>query len=90
MPKGSEKGLGMAAQNRRMITNPPAAAHSMTSSADGEQVGGVGSKNFADIVERENKSGNRNSGPSGVMSFVGRTPLPVATKASRHTGRVGG
>ncbi len=90
MPKGSDKGLGMAAQNRRMITNAPAAAHSMTSAADGEQVGGVGTKHFADINERPHKSSNRNGGPSRELSFVGRTALPVATKASRHTGRVGG
>ncbi len=89
MPKGSEKGLGMAASNRRMITNPPAAAHTHTSGADGEQIGGVGAKYLADINERENKSNNRNMGPTGTPSFVGRSPIPVTTKASRHTGRVG-
>jgi hypothetical protein len=89
MPKGSEKGLGMARSNRVAITNPPAAAHQMTSGADGEQVGGVGSTYRAEINERPNKSNNRNMGPTGPMSFAGRTPLPVATKARRHTGRVG-
>ena len=89
MPKGSEKGLGMAASNRRMITNPPAAPHSHTSSADGEEIGGVGSKYFADINERENKSNNRNMGPTGSPSFVGRSALPVATKASRKTNKIG-
>lgn len=88
MPKGSEMGVGMARKNRDEITNPPAAAHQMTSPADGEEIGGVGARYFATINERENKSNNRNMGPDRPGSFVGRTPLPVATKAVRHTGRV--
>jgi hypothetical protein len=88
MPKGSEQGVGMARSNRVGITNPPAAAHQLTSPADGEEIGGVGAKYFAEINERENKSNPRNMGPSRVGSFAGRSPLPVATKAKRHTGRV--
>lgn len=90
MPKGSEKGVGMARSNRVGITNPPAAAHQLTSPADGEEIGGVGAQYFATINERENKSNQRNTGPNRVGSFVGRSPLPVATKSTtrRNTGRV--
>lgn len=89
MPKGSEHGLGMAARNRLKLTRGPSAPHSHTSSADGEEVSGVGSRHFAEIVERENKSNNRNMGPTGTPSFVGRSPLPVMSASSRKTNKVG-
>lgn len=88
MPKGSEKGLGSAAKNRLNITNSPSAPHNFTSGADGEEVGGVGSTYSGNIVERDNKSNNRNMGPTGHSSFVGRSPLPVFTKDKRKTNKV--
>ena len=87
MATKAERGLGLAKMNREMIKNPPAAAHTMTSSADGEEIPGVGAIYTATINERENKSNPRNMGPERVGSFASQ-PMPVTSKASRHTGQV--
>lgn len=54
------------------------------------EVAGVGSLYSAVLVERPNISNSRNQGPVGAYSRVGisMTTIPIATMASRMTGRI--
>ena len=87
MPRG-KYGQGMAAKTTIEMTNGPAYAHNAGSGTDGEEIGGVGSKYYGTIHERINKSNPRNQGPEREYSMVLAHPLPIANKASRHTGKL--
>jgi hypothetical protein len=66
----------------------PMSPHSSPESSIGE-TSGVGSTYSAQFNERVNLSNNRNQGPSRDASLSGSRPLPVVSRNSRNTGRVG-